>query len=169
MTRTLTTTDLRAIERVGLPPWPDVFGQRSCKYAAPALARSIALPWVGALVDRMLATLPGANLVDVRWWERLAPGDLPGLPNWHYDCQNAEDAAGSEGEEHRLYFAGAGCRPMFRPDLRPEEGWIYGYGHSAEHRIMPATVEGPRLLVRVTRASIRTPGRVGPPPVIRTR
>jgi hypothetical protein len=143
-----------------------VFGQRSCKYARPELARSIALPWVASLLDRMLATLPGASLVDIRWWERLRPGDLPGIPAWHFDCLNRADDPRSAEEEHRLYFAGAGCRTMFRPDYRPPEGWILAYGHAAEHRIMPATIEGPRLLVRVTRADIRPANRIGPPPLI---
>jgi hypothetical protein len=165
--RTAITTDLRSVEHVGPAPWANVLGQRSCKYACPALARSIALPWVGALIERMIGTLPDANLVDVRWWERLEPGDLPGIPNWHFDCFNRADSDRSEGEEHRLYFAGAGCRPMFRPDVRPEEGWIHAYGHGAEHRIMPATIAGPRLLVRVTRADLRPTNRVGRPPLIR--
>lgn len=158
-------TDLRAVAHIGPPTWSDIEGQRSCKYAAPDVARGIALPWVRGLLDRMLDTLPDATLVDIRWWARLNVGDLPGLPIWHYDCRNKADA-GDEAEEHRLYFAGAGCRPMFRPDVQPPEGWIYAYGHRAEHRIMPATVAGPRLLIRVTRATVRPTNAIKPPPLI---
>jgi hypothetical protein len=168
---TTTSTDPVLLAEVGPPPWAEIEGQRSCKYASIACAHAIALPWVRSLVDRMIGTLPSADriLVDVRWWPDLRPGDLPGLPDWHFDCYNDPDAPQSAGEEHRLYFAGAGCRTMFWPDLRPPEGWILGYPHTAKHRVMPATVAGPRLLVRVSQAAIRPRNLVRPPPLFRGR
>jgi hypothetical protein len=121
------------------------------------------------LVEAMRATMPPASpvLVDVRWWDRLEVGDSPGLPHWHYDCHNAEDDPRSADEEHRLYFAGAGSRTMFEGGFQPPEGWVTRYDHRHRHRVMPATVPGPRLLVRVSRTTIRPANQVRPPPLFR--
>ena len=92
-------------------------------------------------------------LIDIRYWPSLKVGDIPGVPGWHYDCFNTPNK-GIE-DQHVLYFYGAGCRTMFRPDLQPDEGWIIGYDHSAEHRITECTTDGPRLLVRLSHTSIK--------------
>lgn len=55
---------------------------------------------------------------------------------------------------------------MFQPDIQPEEGWIIGYGQE-QHRITPATLAGPRLLVRVSKLNIRPVNRIGAPPLFR--
>jgi hypothetical protein len=114
---------------------------------------------VASTLAVMRSTLPAANLVDIRWWSHLNPGDVPGVAGWHFDCFNAHD--GTSTDEHRLYFAGAGCRTLFRSGYAPEE-CIVGYGHDAEHTITPATISGPRLLLRVTRSTIRPANAIRP-------
>ena len=44
-------------------------------------------------------------------------------------------------------------RGQFRTDYQPPEGWIVGYTR-AEHRMLPATESGPRLLVRLSLTSV---------------
>lgn len=159
-------TEPRLLEEVGPPPWDEIAGQESCKYAVPACAGSIAKPWVSSLISRMRLSLPfGTPVIDIRWWEELEPGDLPGVPAWHYDCYNyLQDAYPAH---HRLYFYGAGCQTMFESGYQPPEGWILGYDHQTLHRIMPAQVRGPRLLVRVSLVAITPANRIGPPPLIK--
>lgn len=159
-------TEPAIIGEVGPPPWPEVAGQKSCKYATLACASRIATPWVRSLIDQMRAGLPVDRLViDIRWWACLEVGDLPGLPHWHYDCFN--ELQDDKPARHRLYFAGAGCVPMFEPDYRPPEGQIIEYNHRHKHRIMPATLAGPRLLVRVSSVAMTPINKVGPPTVIK--
>ena len=158
-------TDLLLGEDVGPPPWAEIAGQESCKYATPACADRIATPWVRSLISRMRAGLSSDKLVvDIRWWQHLDPGDLPGLPHWHYDCYN--ELQESRPARHRIYFSGAGCQPMFEPEYRPPEGCILEYSHRSKHRIMPATLAGPRLLVRVSSVDIRPANKIGAPPLI---
>lgn len=159
------------VREYGFPPWDLLVGHASCKYATHACANSISHAWVRDLIAAMRETLPAgcSPLVDVRYWAHLEPGDSPGLPHWHFDCYNAAGDPRSEGEEHRLYFAGAGCRTMFRGGFQPPEGWIVAYGHDDEHRVMPATVPGPRLLVRVSKTRIPAANVVREPPLFRGR
>lgn len=164
-------TDPTRLLPIGLPPWPDIAGQPSIKYGSLERARSIARPFVRFVIDAMVATFDQSEglLVDIRYWPNLDVGDLPGLPHWHYDCYNSKDDARSEGEEHRLYFAGAGCRTLFEGGDQPPEGWVIGYGHKALHRITPATVAGPRLLVRVSKTNIKAVNSIRPPTIIKER
>lgn len=165
----IAATDPSLILPIGPPSWPDVVGQASIKYGSVERAKSIACPFVQLLIDSMLATLTGGgvSLVDIRYWPHLDIGDLPGLPQWHYDCYNSKDDPRSAHEEHRLYFAGAGCRTMFEGGFQPPEGWVIGYRHNNLHRIMPATIAGPRLLVRVSRTNIRAANDIRPPTIIK--
>lgn len=142
---------LRALY-IGEPPWRDIAGQRCIKYGSVRVATDIAHPWVAWAVRTMAGTLRGDEpLVDIRWWPNLEPGDIPGVPGWHYDVFNRPgDIVG----DHRLYFYGAGCCTEFR-DGFGDEGWVHAYGHSDEHRISPAKSKGPRLLIRVSHTTIR--------------
>lgn len=160
-------TEPRLIAEVGPPPWDAVQGQVSCKYATPACAQRIATPWVLALIERMQEGLTESRVIDIRWWEHLEVGDVPGLSMWHYDCYLTD--RDKRPAEHRLYFAGANCRTQFEPDIRPPEGWIVGYTHNDRHRIMPAESAGPRLLVRVSQVSITPANHIGPPPLFRRK
>lgn len=162
---------LRRVADIGPPPWAQVAGQPSFKYMPPLRALDLACPFVRGMVEAMSATLPPPTeghriLVDVRWWESLSPGDVPGVAGWHYDCFNQADDPRSEGEEHRLYFSGAGCRTEFDCG-QLSEGVVWGYGHHDRHRISPATIAGPRLLIRVSRTRVPAVGYVAPPPVFR--
>lgn len=151
-------TKIFLIRNYGPPPWSEIEGQQACKYASLEFAEKIAAPWIWVLIKAMCETLSAdctRPLIDIRWWRALQVGDIPGVPGWHYDCFNAPEDPRSVGEEHRLYFAGAGCRTRFCPDYQPPEGWIIGYGHNAKHEITAATLPGPRLLVRASKASVR--------------
>lgn len=164
---TLTTTvgtEPFLVEEVGPPPWSELAGQESCKYAVPDCANSIAKPWVRDLILRMRSTLPyGTPLIDIRWWEHLEVNDLPGIARWHYDCYN--ELQNDHPAQHRLYFYGAGSRTMFESGYQPPEGWIVGYDHQTYHCVMPATTVGPRLLVRVSHVDLTPANRIGPPPL----
>ncbi len=145
--------------RLGPPPWAEVEGHPCLKYATAAAVRKHCSPWVQRAVERMAATLPsGPLLVDVRWWPWLDIGQIPGVPGAHYDCYNVAERA--VDDEHRLYFFGAGCRTLFLPTYQPEEGDVVAYGHADIHQIMPATVAGPRILIRCSRTSIRAANHV---------
>lgn len=160
-------TEPRLLFNYGPPPWGSLHRQTSCKYASMTCAKSIALPWVWTLIEAMQDTFsdPTSLLVDIRYWAHLNVGDVPGIPHWHYDCYNTVDDPRSEGEEHRLYIAGAGCQTLFEGGFRPLEGWVTHYLHVHRHRIMPATIAGPRLLVRVSKTSIRPVNHIKAPPV----
>lgn len=142
----------------GDPPWAEVHGQPCLKYATVSMACLHVGPWIAALIDGMCRTINGSPLVDVRWWEHLEPGQIPGVPGWHYDTFN--DATRGTQDVHRLYIAGAGCRTEFRGGYLAPEGTVIGYDHEDEHRISPATKPGPRLLVRVSLTTIRPANRV---------
>lgn len=142
---------------IGEPPWADIARQPCIKYGALRVALDMAHPWIADVVTRMAETLPhAAPLVDIRLWPNLTPGDIPGVPGWHYDVFNRPDVAVGE---HRLYFFGAGCCTEFR-DGFGVEGWVHAYGHDEEHRISPARTPGSRLLIRVSHTTIRPANRI---------
>jgi hypothetical protein len=156
---------IAAIEEIGPPPWGEIVGQTLCKYATPACALRIATPWVAGLIERMRLGLPSPLVIDIRYWSHLGIGDLPGLPHWHYDCFNR--LSDDKPARHRLYFAGAGCRPLFEGDYRPPEGWIIEYSHRDRHRIMPAEEAGPRVLVRVSNVELMAANAITSPPLFK--
>ena len=125
------------------PPWDRLATQLSCKYSSLEFALSIcSCQWLDSLLQRV--SLPN-SLIDLKYWPWLNVGDIPGLPNWHYDCfleQREEHPA-----IHRLIFWGAGSCTEFR-DYSIHEGTLYEYDHNSEHRPKPALYNGPRLLIR---------------------
>lgn len=149
------------LDRLPPPAWSDIDQQPCLKYASVSYAMLHSTPAIRSLVEPMLDTLPtevdGATLIDVRYWRHLSIGDIPGVPGWHYDVRNRPGT--DLRETHRLYFVGAGCRTMFRDTagniVQPPESTIIAYGHDDVHCIAPATIAGPRLLVRCSLASIR--------------
>lgn len=149
------------LQRLTPPEWADIDGQPCLKYASISYAMLHSVPAIGSLIRQILDTLPvdtvASTLVDVRCWKRLAIGDIPGVPGWHYDVTNKSGV--NVQETHRLYFVGAGCRTMFRDAagniVQPTESTIVAYGHDDIHCIAPATTSGPRLFIRCSQAHIR--------------
>lgn len=149
------------LNRLTPPVWQDIDQQPCLKYASISYTMQRSTPAIRSLIESMLDTLPtgvdAATLIDVRYWRHLNIGDIPGVPGWHYDVHNRPNT--DFRETHRLYFVGAGCRTMFRDTagnvVQPNESTIVAYGHDDIHCIAPATVAGPRLLIRCSRALIR--------------
>ena len=136
------------------------YGQRKLKYWPVEAARAVVCPPIVPLLDQMLTFVENANFVDVKWWPLLRAGELPALPAWHCDVYAAVDDPRGADVQHALWFSGAGSRTEFRDGIAAENTiWLYGHGYAGEHRPTPATFDGPRLLVRVTRAPLFRLGR----------
>lgn len=150
-----------SILALSAPEWDLLGTQHSLKYATFEQALQLSTPSVRVLIQRMHSAMAPRVIreegyawrVDVRFWPKLVPGQLPGLSNWHYDCYNQKDDPRSQHEIHALYISGAGSRTEFEGTfIRENEVWVYV--HNERHRIRPATLEGPRLLVRVSWCTI---------------
>jgi len=135
--------------------------QLSIKQASFSFAYENATDDVRSHLDRLIVLRPAKpNLVDIKVWEHLDIGDIPGVPGWHYDIWN--DPVKGASDVHALFIVGAGCQTEFRFTRKlgetpveyttlfvPESSW-YFYTGAEEHRISPATKAGSRLLIRAS-------------------
>lgn len=142
----------RVVENYGPPPWEEVQGTKSCKYARLNFALSATTPWVRDLIRHMLSILPGDRrytVVDIKFWPKLRPGQAPALLGWHLDCvKDPNDPL--PGEHHAIYQSGAQCFTRFH-DITVKDGDIVRFDREY-HTAALALEEGPRLLVRVTQS-----------------
>lgn len=162
---------MRSLFYIGAPDWDGVHTQISFKYASERFACSRMCSWVLSAFERIRDGFPSAPdtrfLVDVRYWDRLNVGDIPGIPHWHFDCYNNESDPRSENELHRLYFFGADCEPEFQGHGHARMGYVWEYPHTALHRITAARAAGPRLLIRISRTQIYPVNQIHTPFVTR--
>lgn len=144
-------------------PWSieDFHGQRSMKYASLVAISPTLLPATMGVVFGMLAQGPkdSSPLIDVRWWPMLEVGDLPGLPDWHYDVWN--DPIKGAADRHMLYILGADCQTEFAINNDTsntkfiDEGCIHEYTGADLHRLTAAKARGPRVLVRCSWTTLK--------------
>lgn len=132
------------------PPWEELLGHWSMKCASERMVKRLCHPWILDQVAALSATFEGEHRIftDVKYWEHLDPGDMPGLSHWHVDCACPAGRAEERQEEHRLCYWGAGCCTMFRPGVQHPEGTVLAYNHWTWHKVQPAATPGPRLLLR---------------------
>lgn len=135
--------------------------QKSCKMSSLWFAfMGVASAPVRAIMDEMRHRMHCLRMgiqdkdlrADIRYWPNLKPGQYPGLSSWHYDLYNDLTDPRGKGTFHMLFFSGAGCETEFENKGRLGEDRIHLYGWEEKHRITPATLEGPRLLIRMSYA-----------------
>ena len=134
-------------------PWASDFsGQRSIKYASLPMALGVSKPITKRVIHHMIIGEHRAPLVDVKFWDQLLPGDVPGVGGWHWDVWN--DPVKGKYDHHKIYILGAKCRTEFESGFIDENA-IHCYTGADRHRISPAKAQGCRIMIRCSWTTLR--------------